>query len=71
MEVRPSSFPTRDHGRASAAESLDHCRTMATQLIMHERIETTLPKAKELRGFADRLITWGKQVWSQLQVRMA
>lgn len=39
------------------------CRTMATQLIMHERIETTLPKAKELRGFADRLITWGKQVW--------
>ena len=44
---------------------------MATQLIKHERIETTLPKAKELRGFADRLITWGKQVCSQLHVRLA
>ena len=35
---------------------------MATQLLMHERIETTLPKAKELRKTADNLITWGKQV---------
>lgn len=37
-------------------------RTMATQLLMHERIETTLPKAKELRKTAEKLITWGKQV---------
>ena len=36
-------------------------RNMATSLILHERIETTLPKAKELRRWADRLITWGKE----------
>ena len=36
-------------------------RHLATALILRERIETTLPKAKELRGVADRLITWGKQ----------
>ena len=36
-------------------------RTMATQLLLHERIETTLPKAKELRKTADKLITMGKQ----------
>ena len=36
-------------------------RNLVTSLILHERIETTLPKAKELRGLADRMITWGKQ----------
>ncbi len=36
-------------------------RNMATSLILHGRIHTTLPKAKELRKFADRLITWGKK----------
>lgn len=30
-------------------------------LIEHERIQTTLPKAKELRRHADRLITLGKK----------
>lgn len=30
-------------------------------LIEHERIQTTLPKAKELRKHADRLITLGKK----------
>ncbi len=36
-------------------------RNMATSLILSERIETTLPKAKELRRLADELITWGKE----------
>ena len=36
-------------------------RNLVTSLILHERIETTLPKAKELRSLADRMITWGKQ----------
>ena len=36
-------------------------RNLVTSLILHERIETTLPKAKELRRVADRMITWGKQ----------
>jgi len=34
---------------------------MAAALIKHEQIVTTLPKAKELRGFVDRLITLGKK----------
>lgn len=34
---------------------------MATSLIMHNRIETTLPKAKELKPLADKLITMGKK----------
>ncbi len=36
------------------------CRNMATSLIEHERIKTTLPKAKELRRVMDRLVTKGK-----------
>ncbi len=33
---------------------------MAAALIKHEQITTTLPKAKELRRVADRLVTLGK-----------
>ncbi len=36
-------------------------RNMATSLFRHELIKTTLPKAKELRGFAEPLITLAKQ----------
>ena len=36
-------------------------RNLATSLVLHERIDTTLPKAKELRGVVDRLITLGKR----------
>ena len=34
---------------------------MAAALIKHEQIKTTLPKAKELRGVVDKLITLGKR----------
>ncbi len=34
---------------------------MATSLFRYEIIKTTLPKAKELRGFAEPLITLSKQ----------
>lgn len=34
---------------------------MLKSLVVHGRIETTVPKAKELRRFADRLITLAKK----------
>lgn len=36
-------------------------RNMATSLFRHERIETTTAKAKELRPFAERLITLARR----------
>ena len=36
-------------------------RNQATALLRHERIETTMPKAKELRPFVERLITVAKR----------
>ena len=36
-------------------------RNQATALLRHEKIETTMPKAKELRPFVERLITIAKR----------
>jgi len=36
-------------------------RNMVAALLKHEQIETTLPKAKELRSFADKMISLGKR----------
>src|SRR3990167_4473152 len=36
-------------------------RNLVTSLFQHERIRTTDPKAKELKGWADRVIGLGKQ----------
>jgi large subunit ribosomal protein L17 len=36
-------------------------RNQATALILHEHIETTVPRAKELRPFVERLITIAKR----------
>ena len=36
-------------------------RNMATSLLKHEQITTTLPKAKELRPYVERIITLGKR----------
>ena len=36
-------------------------RSLVTSLLEHERIETTEAKAKEIRGFTDRMVTLGKE----------
>ncbi|OGP96115.1 MAG: 50S ribosomal protein L17 [Deltaproteobacteria bacterium RBG_16_47_11] len=36
-------------------------RNMLVSLLTHERIKTTLPKAKALRSWADKIITLGKK----------
>jgi large subunit ribosomal protein L17 len=36
-------------------------KNMIVSLIRHEKINTTLPKAKELRHFAERIITMAKE----------
>ena len=54
----------RKKGRAlsrTASHKKATMRNMATSLFLHERIETTTAKAKELRPFAERLITLGKR----------
>jgi large subunit ribosomal protein L17 len=45
---------THEHRRAMFAN-------MASSLIVHEQIKTTLPKAKELKPIIDKLITLGKR----------
>jgi large subunit ribosomal protein L17 len=53
------------HGRKlSRTSSHRHAMfaNMMSSLLIHERIETTEPKAKELRRFADRAISWGMSV---------
>jgi large subunit ribosomal protein L17 len=36
-------------------------RNMATSLVLHERIDTTLQKAKEVRSLVEQMITLGKR----------
>ncbi len=36
-------------------------RNLCTSFVLHERIVTTLPKAKELRPFAERAVTLGRR----------
>ena len=44
-------------------------RNLATSLFEKERIRTTLPKAKELRPFAERLITLARREENRLHAR--
>lgn len=43
-------------------------RNMVTALFSHERIQTTEPKAKELRGVAEKLITMSKKAAVALEL---
>ena len=50
----------RKLGRTSAHRTAMFAN-MAASLIKHEQITTTLPKAKELRPFVEKLVTLGKK----------
>ncbi|HEX7127648.1 MAG TPA: 50S ribosomal protein L17 [Thermodesulfobacteriota bacterium] len=50
----------RKFGRNSANRAAMF-RNQVQALLEHERIETTVPRAKEVRGIAERLITLGKR----------
>lgn len=43
-----------------AAHRWGMMRSMVDALLVHERIKTTLARAKELRRVADRVVRWGK-----------
>lgn len=47
--------------RRGSAHRWAMLRTMVSQLIDYGRIETTVPKAKELRRIADQMVTLGKE----------
>lgn len=49
-------MPQRKLGKTTAHRKA-MMNNMVTDFFRHERIETTLPKAKELRPFAEKLIT--------------
>ncbi len=53
------------HGYRKLGRDSDHrralLRNLATSLITHERITTTLPKAKELRRVVEKMVTLGKK----------
>jgi len=53
------------HGYRKLNRTHEHRKAMfsnmACSLIEHEQIKTTLPKAKELKRIADKLITLGKR----------
>ena len=50
----------RKFGRDSSARKAMF-RNMVTSLLRHEQIRTTEAKAKELRGYAERVITLGRR----------
>ena len=56
----PHNIAHRKLGRVTE-HRLAMIRNQAIALLRHERIETTLPKAKELRPFVERLITIAKR----------
>jgi len=53
------------HGYRKLNRTASHRKAMfanmTVSLLNHEQIKTTLPKAKELRRYADRMITLGKR----------
>lgn len=56
-------YHLRDHRKLGRTRGhrMALLRNLVVALVQHERIETTLAKAKELRRVADRMVTLGKR----------
>ncbi len=55
----------------SSTHRLAMLANMAAALVKHEQIKTTLPKAKELRPYVEKLITMGKQAAAKPDTALA
>lgn len=64
MKTRKIGATDSSHRRAILAN-------LAASLIKHEQIKTTLPKARALKPYAEKLITLGKQAAAKPQSRLA
>ena len=53
------------HGYRKLGKSSDHrramLRNMATSLVIHENLNTTVQRAKELRSIVEKMVTLGKK----------
>ena len=58
-------YARRKLGRTSAHRTAMFAN-MSASLIKHEQITTTLPKAKELRPFMEKLVTLAKKFEDQI-----
>jgi large subunit ribosomal protein L17 len=47
------------HRRSSHRKAM--LRNLAVSILLHERVQTTEAKAKEVRRLVERIITWGKR----------
>ncbi|MEK7447509.1 MAG: 50S ribosomal protein L17, partial [Patescibacteria group bacterium] len=54
------SYKGRKLGRDKAPRELMF-RNLATSVVLHEKVRTTLPKAKEIRPIVEKLITTAKK----------
>src|SRR5436853_251624 len=59
------------HLNRNAAHRRSLFRNLSRALITHESIVTTLPKAKELRPFVEKLITLAKKATAVIQLLKA
>jgi len=61
----------RDHRKLNRAtdQRLALLRSLVASLFRHSKITTTLPKAKEARRMAERLITMARREHNQLSAR--
>ena len=61
----------RKFGTTDASHRKAMLASMAAALIKHEQIKTTLPKAKALKPYTEKLITLGKQAAAKPETALA